>query len=67
MDRPAPSSVYKLLLGQLVGTDPYYGLCSGYAALRFYYVTFNTDQVKLRPLYELRLVPAYYGRTRKRP
>ena len=67
MDRLAPSSVYKLLLGQLIGTDLYYRLYSGYAALRFYYVTSNIDRVKLRLLYELRLVPAYYGRTRKRP
>ena len=60
-------SVYKLLLRQLVGTDPYYRLYSDYAALRFYYVTFNTDRAKLRLPYKLRLVPAYYRRTRKRP
>ena len=61
-----PLSVYKLLSRQLVRTDLYYRLYSSYALLRFYYVTFNIDRVKLRPPYELRLVPAYYRRTRKR-
>jgi hypothetical protein len=38
-----PLSVCKLLLGQLVRTNPYYRLCLGYAPLRFYYITSNID------------------------
>jgi hypothetical protein len=60
VDRPAPSPVYKLLLGQLVRTNPYYKLYLDYAPLRFYYITSNTDQARLRPLYEFRLVLTYY-------
>ena len=60
MDRLAPSSVYKLLLEQLIETNLYYRLYLDYTPLRFYYITSNTDRVKLRPLYKFRLVPTYY-------
>jgi hypothetical protein len=60
VDRLAPSPVYKLLLGQLVGTNPYYRLYLSYAPLRFYYITSNIDRAGLRPLYKFRLVPTYY-------
>jgi hypothetical protein len=47
------SFIYKLLLRQLVEINLYYRLYSNYAALRFYYVTFNINQIKLRFLYEI--------------
>jgi hypothetical protein len=52
VDWPAPLPVYKLLLGQLVRTNPYYRLCLGYTPLRFYYITSNIDRARLCPLYE---------------
>jgi len=60
VDRLAPSPIYKLLLGQLVGTNPYYRLYLDYTPLRFYYITFNIDRARLRPLYEFQLVLTYY-------
>ena len=48
-----PSSVYKLLLRQLVRTDLYNRLYSDYTSLRYYYITFNINRVKLRSLYKL--------------
>jgi len=56
-----PLSVYKLLLKQLVETDFYYKLYSSYALLKFYYITFNINWIKLRLLYEFQLIPTYYG------
>jgi hypothetical protein len=47
------SFIYKLLLRQLVETDLYNKLYLNYAFLRFYYITFNINQIKLRLLYEL--------------
>ena len=44
--------VYKLLLRQLVGTDSYYRLYLDYITLRFYYITFNINRVKLYLLYK---------------
>jgi hypothetical protein len=43
VDRLVSSPVYKLLLGQLVRTNPYYRLYLGYTPLRFYYITSNID------------------------
>jgi len=48
-----PLSVYKLLLRQLIKTDFYYKLYSSYIVLRFYYITFNINRIKLRLLYKL--------------
>jgi hypothetical protein len=45
-------SVYKLLLKQLIKTNPYNKLYLNYAFLRFYYITFNINQIKLCLLYE---------------
>jgi len=44
--------VYKLLLRQLVGINPYYRLYLNYITLRFYYITFNINRVKLYLLYK---------------
>ena len=55
-----PLSVYKLLLKQLVETDFYYKLYSSYALLKFYYITFNIDWIKLCLLYKFQLVLTYY-------
>jgi hypothetical protein len=61
-----PSLVYKLLLRQLVKTNPYNRLYLGYASLRFYNIAPNVDQIKLCPLYKFRLVIAYNRQTYKR-
>ena len=38
-----PLSIYKLLLRQLVRTNPYNRLCLGYTPLRLYNPTINID------------------------
>ena len=52
-NRLTPLFIYKLLLRQLIKTDLYYKLYLNYVILRFYYVTFNINRIKLRLLYEL--------------
>jgi len=47
------TSIYKLLLRQLIRIDSYYKLCLNYTFLRFYYITFNINRIKLCLLYEL--------------
>jgi len=46
-------SVYKLLLKQLIRINLYYRLYLNYTSLRFYYITFNINRVKLYLLYKL--------------
>jgi len=48
-----PSSIYKLLLRQLIRTDLYYKLNSDYIILRFYYITLNINRIRLCLLYKL--------------
>jgi len=44
--------IYKLLLRQLIKIDLYYKLYLNYIILRFYYIIFNINRVKLYFLYE---------------
>jgi hypothetical protein len=48
-----PLFINKLLLRQLIETDFYYKLYLNYALLRFYYITFNINRIKLYLLYKL--------------
>ena len=60
-----PLSIYKLLLGQLIGANTYNGLCLGYAFIRLYNPPANIGRTKLYTLYKLWLVAAYNRRTYK--
>jgi len=48
-----PSFIRKLLLRQLIRINLYYKLYSDYIVLRFYYITFNINRIKLYLLYKL--------------
>ena len=48
-----PLFIYKLLLRQLIKINLYYKLYSDYIILKFYYITFNINRIKLRLLYKL--------------
>ena len=48
-----PLFIYKLLLRQLIKINTYYKLYLSYTLLRFYYITFNINRIKLRLLYKL--------------
>jgi len=48
-----PLFIYKLLLRQLIKINLYYKLYLNYVSLRFYYITFNINRIKLRLLYKL--------------
>jgi hypothetical protein len=53
VDWPVPLSIYKLLLGRLVGANAYNRLCPGYAFIRLYNPSINIGRTRLYTLYKL--------------